>query len=489
MEPLWKKRSLSFARYSALPHLVYSCRTNVMPAFRNVESRRSSGRMWSKSTIEYHGTSLFTSHYHQTANRHIENGWEIPSQTDVSLSIPIHHDMPSPHSSATSPSIASVDSDFEFHPARKFKGKAKVTHLSDSDYVPRPKNAFILFRSYFYQTCGGSDQNQISVNAGKAWKALPDEQKKPFQLAADREKQEHQAKFPHYTYAPGSRLGNIRRKKNSAMKNRTQPSANESRVHPPAPHRDSRTSQMKAEPAPVTILPPAMFSLAPPSPIVSTNGEEPTIDLVDSDAALQWEPVSTNCAFETAFVPTSEIPPLELPPVKSDKVHILVRSPGDQSDLVFQKWNKDMKGLKPSSSLRPPNFDTSHEPFCFNPQPVSIGSYLDISISNFGYDNETLEQLLNSSNSCALTPSPSGFETWNVNDAKHSGPLELSYVGYGCPTKPEVNWEVDMIEDLAIGNDFEFSLFPSLAAGPFKAYASFDDCEMDAFVDYGECDV
>lgn len=234
--------------------------------------------------------------------------------------------MPSPHSSATSPSIASVDADFEIHPPRKSKGKAKATHLSDADYVPRPKNAFIIFRSFFYRTCGGSDQNQISVDAGKAWRALPDEQKKPFQLAADREKQEHQVKFPYYTYAPG---GALRRKNSAVKKKKTQSSAKKSLVNLPPPRRDSLTSRTKVEPVPVIIPSPALPSLAPPSLVVPRNVEEPTVELANSDAALQGEPILANWSFETAFVPTSEIPPLELSPVKSaEKVRILVQSHG-----------------------------------------------------------------------------------------------------------------------------------------------------------------
>lgn len=163
-----------------------------------------------------------------------------------------------------------------------------------------------------------------------------------------------------------------------------------------------------------------------------------------------------------------------------------------QSDLVFQKWNKDMKGLKPPSSLRPPNFDINNEPFCSN--SVCVGSYLDIPDSNFhcNHDNETLEQLLKSSNFYALTQSPSGFETWDTNNPKSFGPLELSYAGY--PEITDDNWAVDlsvMDEDLAMEDhtNSQRSLFPSLPAGPLRTPTSFGDCEMDAYVDYGECDV
>ncbi|KAG6860555.1 hypothetical protein C0995_009837 [Termitomyces sp. Mi166 len=417
-----------------------------MPAFRNVKTHRSSGKIWNNPAIAYD-----------------ENGWEIPPHADILLNIPTHNELPSPHSSATSPSVASVDSDMEAYPARRSKGKAKARHPSDSDHVPRPKNAFILFRSYFYQTCGGSDQNQISVNAGKVWKALSDEQKKPFQLAADREKQEHQARFPHYTYSPGSKLDATRRKNSPVKKKKAQPSAKKSLVIPPAVCRDyRRPSRVKVEPAPVDI---PLHSLALSSRIVP-EVEENAIQLANSDAVPQSASVfSANWSFETAFVPTSEIPPLELSPVKSEKE---------------ENKDKAMKGLKPSSSLRPPNFDTSNKP-CLNPQPPTVDSYLDTeSFPNVHYDynNKMFDQLLNSSNSYALTSSSSEFETWDLNNSSYFGPLELDFSALDN-------------EDLVMGGNKNSkpSLFPLLTTGPsgISVYLSspFDDCEMDQYVDYG----
>ncbi|KAF8889610.1 high mobility group box domain-containing protein, partial [Infundibulicybe gibba] len=69
-------------------------------------------------------------------------------------------------------------------------------------HVRRPRNAFIFFRSNFYEEqklySTEIDQNDISRRAGQRWKSLSDEEKEPFRLLAENEKIQHQAMFPDY---------------------------------------------------------------------------------------------------------------------------------------------------------------------------------------------------------------------------------------------------------------------------------------------------
>ncbi|KAK2464532.1 hypothetical protein APHAL10511_003439 [Amanita phalloides] len=75
--------------------------------------------------------------------------------------------------------------------------------------VPRPRNAFIIFRSQFasqYKACQAHPhQNLVSRNAAEVWNAFSEEEKLPYKLQADEEKREHRRKYPNYIYMSGSR--------------------------------------------------------------------------------------------------------------------------------------------------------------------------------------------------------------------------------------------------------------------------------------------
>ncbi|KAG6831411.1 hypothetical protein H0H87_005232 [Tephrocybe sp. NHM501043] len=453
---------------------------NEMPAFRNLKTRRSSGRIWNMAPIAYDGSSLFTSLtiVFRRINNAAENGWQIPNNTEPA--VPSHTYMASPHSSATSPSVASVDSDFEA-PARKNKGKSKVIHSSDPDYIPRPKNAFIFFRSYFYQTLGGSDQNQISVAAGKAWKALSQTEKAPFQLMADREKREHQDKFPNYTYAPGLKSENSKRKKSAAKKKKTQLSTKTSLIPQPAQVNPRRLSRMKVEPPSPKTLTSLIPILSLPSPNV-TEHTGTTPNFTNDDTLRSHPGLTANWSFPTAFVPTSEIPPLELSPAKSE-----------------QEDGKDTGSL--ASSLRPPNFDISNEPFCHEAAPVTISTFFNpppLPDLNYDYTGYGMQRLIDPTQPFYIDPSSSQFNAWYNDDHTLSGPLEFSYAGYTIPSNAAGVYTAmdvfEMQEENAQMGDYQSDIFelPTPVPTNFTAHTSIlapaGHCEMDEYVDYGGCD-
>ncbi|KAF8063201.1 hypothetical protein FPV67DRAFT_232640 [Lyophyllum atratum] len=376
---------------------------NEMPPVRNLKARRSSGRLWNKDPIAYdeqgwetlpamidysrndmpsaHSTAtspsansadseyqdhsvckskgkrkaanssnadhvprpknafiLYRSHFYQTLGGDDQNeisvaagkAWKalcdeekLPFQLmaekekrDHRLRFPHYYTISSPPSTATSPSRTSADSDLENHSVRKSKGKSKAANPSNADYVPRPKNAFILYRSHFYKTLGGDDQNQISVAAGKAWKALCDEEKLPFQLMAEKEKRDHQLEFPHYTYTPGRKGPSAKRK--TAGKDKSQPSAKKTLV-PNARHVSRRASHILTSPLTRNLSPPTEIVLPtlPQVPPILSKASEPTFHIKREESPGNSESLFTD---GSSFVPTSEIPPLELSPVKTEKV-------------------------------------------------------------------------------------------------------------------------------------------------------------------------
>lgn len=91
-------------------------------------------------------------------------------------------------------------------------------------HIPRPRNAFILFRSALVRQDKlppdvQKDHCKISRYAGDLWHHLDDVQKAPWLSLAEKEKLHHSATYPGYRYNPASELpgrNNPRRKKNRA---------------------------------------------------------------------------------------------------------------------------------------------------------------------------------------------------------------------------------------------------------------------------------
>ncbi|GMM38817.1 Rox1 protein [Saccharomycopsis crataegensis] len=73
--------------------------------------------------------------------------------------------------------------------------------------IPRPRNAFILFRQHHHQAVL-DEGNLIKTNPdvsrelGKRWRALPAEEKEYWNKLAEEEKKKHSEKYPGYRYVP-----------------------------------------------------------------------------------------------------------------------------------------------------------------------------------------------------------------------------------------------------------------------------------------------
>ncbi|CAL1696686.1 unnamed protein product [Somion occarium] len=122
---------------------------------------------------------------------------------------------PTPDSSAHSPSNSSAASS----PSSDTYGSASPS-LSDNEslpspqtrkkqgeHVPRPPNAFLIFRSFFWleekiKATAERDHRQISRLAGIRWKQLSEAEKEPYKIRADAVKNAHKAAHPGYKYAP-----------------------------------------------------------------------------------------------------------------------------------------------------------------------------------------------------------------------------------------------------------------------------------------------
>ncbi|RDB30845.1 putative transcription factor SOX-14 [Hypsizygus marmoreus] len=317
-----------------------------MPAFRNVKCR-SSGRIWKQVPIFYD-----------------DQGWEtIPGPM---LTTSSHNDASSPHSSRTSATPPSADADFGARPAVRM---SKPSRRRDADHVPRPRNAFIIYRSHVCKTSSGHDQNQISIRAGKAWKALNKEEKQPFILLAEKEKRDHQEKFPNYTYTPGSKSHAGKRKAPRKVKTPAPPKkvvaprVKNERRSPSAPLSFSSRESTPAQPA--EIAAPALLKVES-SPSATP---EPMLDLTK----LPTEPVFSK---DWTFVPTDDIPPLELSPsTKPEKEEKLEMSLRPRSYHIIDE------PFGPKSSYMAPRMMGSYLPQTTTPPESNMDS-LDVASSD-----------------------------------------------------------------------------------------------------------
>ncbi|KAH6900887.1 high mobility group box domain-containing protein, partial [Coprinopsis sp. MPI-PUGE-AT-0042] len=77
-------------------------------------------------------------------------------------------------------------------------------------HIPRPKNAFMCYRSWFYEnkppppTADGKKLNQqvLSKQVAITWNSMTPEEQAPFHEMAKQEKKAHELKYPSYSYSP-----------------------------------------------------------------------------------------------------------------------------------------------------------------------------------------------------------------------------------------------------------------------------------------------
>ncbi|KDQ54300.1 hypothetical protein JAAARDRAFT_182275 [Jaapia argillacea MUCL 33604] len=79
----------------------------------------------------------------------------------------------------------------------------------DASYIPRPPNAFILFRSAFIRAENipekiEGNRSTLSKIIGKYWKTLPREEREIWEAKAVKAQAEHRQKYPDWRFRPGA---------------------------------------------------------------------------------------------------------------------------------------------------------------------------------------------------------------------------------------------------------------------------------------------
>ncbi|KAJ7629507.1 hypothetical protein DFH06DRAFT_721394 [Mycena polygramma] len=115
---------------------------------------------------------------------------------------------PSEASSPTGVIVLSEDLPLPTAP-RPFSTKKSHARKQPLGHIPRPRNAFILFRCDYSRQNPRStkeyDQNDVSRTVGNIWRNMDEEQRAPWVFLAEEEKRKHALLYPGYKYTPRSR--------------------------------------------------------------------------------------------------------------------------------------------------------------------------------------------------------------------------------------------------------------------------------------------
>ncbi|KAG1778395.1 hypothetical protein EV702DRAFT_942212, partial [Suillus placidus] len=93
--------------------------------------------------------------------------------------------------------------------------RAQRNRSRDPSWIPRPRNAFIIFRCEYSRKHSqaaqeGDEESEtpnptaktLSKRAAEAWKQLPASGKDSYKMLADKEREEHARLYPHYRFRP-----------------------------------------------------------------------------------------------------------------------------------------------------------------------------------------------------------------------------------------------------------------------------------------------
>ncbi|KAK7058414.1 hypothetical protein VNI00_002048 [Paramarasmius palmivorus] len=140
------------------------------------------------------------------------------------VSVPLDQSPPSPLSVdlRTFPSPGpTLFSPVEFSPStapEPLPPTTTTTRRGDPSRIPRPRNAFMIFRSHtlaqrsLLPKSVEHDHRHISRIIAHLWSALPEPEKNVYRAQADREKVEHMRKYPNYRFEPT--MGKYKRRRN-----------------------------------------------------------------------------------------------------------------------------------------------------------------------------------------------------------------------------------------------------------------------------------
>jgi hypothetical protein len=106
-------------------------------------------------------------------------------------------------------SIPNTACSSDVQPTSQLPAKKSHARKQPEGHIPRPRNAFIIFRCDFVAqkripASVEPDHRNISRIVGRVWKAMSDEERRPWVEEAKRERETHKKLYPHHRYSPSS---------------------------------------------------------------------------------------------------------------------------------------------------------------------------------------------------------------------------------------------------------------------------------------------
>lgn len=121
----------------------------------------------------------------------------------------VHATPPSPVDTTISASHISSSLSPVLSHLLSFPNRSSHSRKKEEGHIPRPPNAFIVFRSCLWSNEDfrslESDHRNVSRIAGERWRNLSDDEKEPFVQMAKEAKALHAKMYPNYKYSPSHR--------------------------------------------------------------------------------------------------------------------------------------------------------------------------------------------------------------------------------------------------------------------------------------------
>ncbi|KAL7665113.1 hypothetical protein ABC855_g2368 [[Candida] zeylanoides] len=121
--------------------------------------------------------------------------------------VPLQTDVLSSSISQASTASSTPASSFSGQSTGPYLATEKCTCKSNANRIPRPRNAFILFRQRYHQSVLDEGtvtrtNPEVSRELGRRWRNLSSDEKDYWNNLAEEEKATHARKFPNYRYTP-----------------------------------------------------------------------------------------------------------------------------------------------------------------------------------------------------------------------------------------------------------------------------------------------